>query len=761
LDHSGTLAAADRFAVWESGAGTRKIAASSIGLNSFNNNLTLTAADIADGQFATVSGTYTFAGAPVLRLGSNTLQPTLQFWDRDTVGGSYRDVITVPAVEELDIGSAGWAVDILGSSVLVNGAAIGTVSSVSNATNGGITVTNGTTTPTLAVDASNLPNFTASDSMEATDRFVVHEAGQGSPTARQIAPADIPLSIFNDNLGFSQNVQGDGISLTTTTGTNDTISVAYAASATNLIGAAQLLVGNAATTDRILVTEGGASAVVRQAQVSQLPFTNNAGTVTSVGGTGTVNGITLSGTVTSSGNLTLGGTFSAPASDITPGTFGAGAYTFTRATADTTPTVRIENTSGTTGRVLLTLDGESEELRFENYGTGDWQIVNSGQSNGIRIKDGVGGITFLYAGSEVVAIDSSGGLDTLSGGILTGGTQRIQQDGDLVNIKDITATGAFTTTGVGPHGIGTTGSTNIQLLIDGAFTAIGGSSASGIRYNSDISGVSGNTVRLTHFDMGSPTITTQSVNETVDDIASFRIVRPNITNNLFNAGLGEAITSATNGTVTTTVAHNFTTSDIVHINGNTDSNHNGWWTIEVTGANTFTLDEYTGTSSGTGGDAYPASKITKAATLWIPTQPTAGTATGIDEAWGIYAPVSARLGNVTAGLIEPISDSTYALGTAINRWSTVYADSLDVGTFLAGDGAESSPSYAFSDDTNTGMWSPVNDTIAFSTGGTERFRVSSGSVQSYESFFVIRPTGQSVMTRFRREDNTNPTRSVP
>jgi hypothetical protein len=35
-----------------------------------------------------------------------------------------------------------------------------------------------------------------------------------------------------------------------------------------------------------------------------------AGTVTSVGGTGTVNGISLSGTVTSSGNLTLGGTLS-------------------------------------------------------------------------------------------------------------------------------------------------------------------------------------------------------------------------------------------------------------------------------------------------------------------------------------------------------------------------------------------------------------------------------------------------------------------
>jgi hypothetical protein len=37
---------------------------------------------------------------------------------------------------------------------------------------------------------------------------------------------------------------------------------------------------------------------------------NTVGTVTSVGGTGTVNGISLSGTVTSSGNLTLGGTLS-------------------------------------------------------------------------------------------------------------------------------------------------------------------------------------------------------------------------------------------------------------------------------------------------------------------------------------------------------------------------------------------------------------------------------------------------------------------
>jgi hypothetical protein len=44
-----------------------------------------------------------------------------------------------------------------------------------------------------------------------------------------------------------------------------------------------------------------------------------AGTVTSVGGTGTVNGLTLTGTVTSSGNLALGGTLSGTASGLTAG----------------------------------------------------------------------------------------------------------------------------------------------------------------------------------------------------------------------------------------------------------------------------------------------------------------------------------------------------------------------------------------------------------------------------------------------------------
>lgn len=57
----------------------------------------------------------------------------------------------------------------------------------------------------------------------------------------------------------------------------------------------------------MVVTDGaGAGAAVLNAN----PTETGAGTVTSVSGTGTVNGITLSGTVTSSGSLTLGGTLS-------------------------------------------------------------------------------------------------------------------------------------------------------------------------------------------------------------------------------------------------------------------------------------------------------------------------------------------------------------------------------------------------------------------------------------------------------------------
>jgi hypothetical protein len=64
--------------------------------------------------------------------------------------------------------------------------------------------------------------------------------------------------------------------------------------------------------DLTVVLTGAGTTVVTGTYPNFTITSNDAfvGTVTSVGGTGTVNGITLTGTVTTAGNLTLGGTLS-------------------------------------------------------------------------------------------------------------------------------------------------------------------------------------------------------------------------------------------------------------------------------------------------------------------------------------------------------------------------------------------------------------------------------------------------------------------
>jgi hypothetical protein len=85
--------------------------------------------------------------------------------------------------------------------------------------------------------------------------------------------------------------------------------------------------------------------------------------VTSVGGTGTVNGITLTGTVTSTGNLTLGGTLSGVnlASQVTGtlpianGGTGTTSTTFANLTTNVTGTLPVAN--GGTGTTSLSTNG--------------------------------------------------------------------------------------------------------------------------------------------------------------------------------------------------------------------------------------------------------------------------------------------------------------------------------------------------------------------------------------------------------------------
>mgnify|MGYP003111819937 CR=1 FL=1 len=113
------------------------------------------------------------------------------------------------------------------------------------------------------------------------------------------------LTLPNDDGSAGQVLTTDGNGLLTWT----TVS-SGSGTVTSITPAADSGSGTAITTSGTLTFTGGTNVTTA---VSGTTVTINstdqyAGTVTSVGGTGTENGLTLTGTVTSSGNLTLGGT---------------------------------------------------------------------------------------------------------------------------------------------------------------------------------------------------------------------------------------------------------------------------------------------------------------------------------------------------------------------------------------------------------------------------------------------------------------------
>lgn len=90
--------------------------------------------------------------------------------------------------------------------------------------------------------------------------------------------------------------------------------------------------------------------------------------------------------------------------------------------------------------------------------------------------------------------------------------------------------------------------------------------------------------------------------------------------------------------------------------------------------------------------------------------------------------------NIATGKVYEINDVTVlsatTLGSSVVSSSLTAVGTLTTGTWNAGNillplGASSSPSLAFTGDTNTGIWSPAADTVAFSTGGSERIRITS------------------------------------
>ena len=144
--------------------------------------------------------------------------------------------------------------------------------------------------------------------------------------------------------------------------------------------------GNAANvTGTVAIANGGTGATTAGAALSALGaypssnpsgFTSNAGTVTSVSGTGTASGLTLSGTVTSSGNLTLSGTVNSLAAGTYAISISGNAATATSATSATSAT---------------------NATNAANLVAANFSVVQSGTN-----------LLFQYNGTTIAVLDSTG-----------------------------------------------------------------------------------------------------------------------------------------------------------------------------------------------------------------------------------------------------------------------------------------------------------------------------------------------------------------
>ena len=147
-------------------------------------------------------------------------------------------------------------------------------------------------------------------------------------------------------------------------------------------GAGSITITNSAPDQTVALTGAGTTSIT--GTYPNFTITSNdqyAGTVTSVGGTGTVNGISLSGTVTSSGNLTLGGTLSG----VSLSTQVTGTLPIANGgTGQTTAVAAFDALSPTTTKGDLIVNNGSDNVRLA-VGTNNYVLTaDSSQATGVK-----------------------------------------------------------------------------------------------------------------------------------------------------------------------------------------------------------------------------------------------------------------------------------------------------------------------------------------------------------------------------------------
>ena len=296
----------------------------------------------------------------------------------------------------------------------------GTVTSVAAITLGttgtdlSSTVANGTTTPVITLQ---VPTASASNrgALSAADWTTFNSKGSGTVTsvtgsapvvssggttpAISMAAATTSVNGYltstdwttfnNKGSGTVTSVSGTAGRVSSTGGTTPVIDLVSGIASAGTTGSASLI--PVVTID----TYGRVTSITTAA--------NPQGTVTSVGGTGTVNGLSLSGTVTSSGNLTLGGTLDLSSPPAIGGTSAAsGKFTTLGVTGLITSTLtsgevmKIGSTTSGTGIIYMDMFNTSGGLYLGIEGSAGGSLWTNipAYATGLGGRNGGGGISF-------------------------------------------------------------------------------------------------------------------------------------------------------------------------------------------------------------------------------------------------------------------------------------------------------------------------------------------------------------------------------
>ena len=173
---------------------------------------------------------------------------------------------------------------------------------------GSVTVTNTAPDQTVVltdgtgIDVTGIyPNFTVTNT--APDQVVSLSAGTGISTSGTYP------SFTVTNTAPDQVVSITGAGGAVVTGTYPSFTVTTPSGTVTSVSGTAPIASTGGATPAISISQASGSTDGYLSSTDWTTFNGKGnGTVTSVGGTGTVNGITLTGSVTSSGNLTLGGT---------------------------------------------------------------------------------------------------------------------------------------------------------------------------------------------------------------------------------------------------------------------------------------------------------------------------------------------------------------------------------------------------------------------------------------------------------------------